>query len=166
MGSLFGLLQEQTLYFILSMKISTQGCFMVPYTFTHINDRLILISWLRSPSFSQEVDFIRELRQLLDDASTPLYFISDVRNGRMISAQAISQLVNLTNHENWGGSTAFSDNSLSNIFVSQFYRSLGTVKDANSTFQYAEEAIAYLQTIAPDITNDVNWSSYLPQVRS
>lgn len=135
-----------------------------PYEFVVIKPQLYLIKWIRTPHYREELTFVAELGDLLKNSEIPLYFISDVRNGRLISSQAISQLVALTKHDNWAGSTAFSDNSISNIFVSQFQKSLGSIKDKNSMFNYAEEAVAFIQALAPDLTDDIEWNTYFPKI--
>ena len=135
------------------------------YEFIEIVPRLYLIKWSRTPNYKEEMLFIEELRQLLNNADDSLYFISDVRKGRLISSQSIGQLVRLTDHDSWAGSTAYSENSISNLFVKQFHRSLGENKDKNSMFDYAEEAVAFIQKLAPDLTKDVEWVDFIPHIK-
>lgn len=128
------------------------------YTLTHLTPQLILIFWRRTPITDEAKAFIQSLQDTLDHASEPLYFISDLRRGRIVDVRIIHQLSQLTQHRNWAGSTAFSLNPISKIFLGSFQRLLTSTSDKNMTFDQPEDAIAFLEHLAPGLGATVDWS--------
>lgn len=135
---------------------------MSDYEFMRLSDELVLISWHRTPSSAKiEQQFVNELRQLLDSATIPQYIISDLRRGRIVTVRILSQLGQLTAHPNIGGSTAFSHDPLTNIFVATFKRLTGKYKSRNETFDTPEEALAFVESLKPGITNNIDWEKII-----
>lgn len=131
------------------------------YEIKAIKPTLFLITWNGYPSNGEAAQFIRELTALLNNAKEALYFISDLRKGCIVNVRMVSQLVALTQHPKWGGSTAFSKQPISRIFLNSFERLLPEAKGDNNTFEHPEEAISYLEMLAPELTKDVNWQEFI-----
>jgi hypothetical protein len=131
------------------------------YTLTHLTPRLVLITWRRTPIADEAKAFIQSLQDILDQASEPLYFISDLRRGRIVDVRIIHQLSQLTEHPHWAGSTAFSQNPISKIFLGSFQRLLTTTSDKNTTFDQPEDAIAFLEHLSPHVGEAVDWAHVL-----
>ena len=127
------------------------------YQFTKLHHTLVYIAWKRSPSTESGKAFIQALKQMLDQATEPLYFISDLRRGQIVDIRIIHQLIGLTQHRNWAGSTAFSQNPISRLFLGSFHKMLPSGLDKNATFDRPEEAIAFLEHLCPGLTASVNW---------
>jgi len=127
------------------------------YHFTTLHQTLIYITWKRTPSTENGKAFIQALQQILDQANAPLYFISDLRHGQIVDIRIIHQLIGLTQHPNWAGSTAFSQNPISRLFLGSFHKMLPAGLDKNATFDRPEEAIAFLEHLCPGLTSSVNW---------
>jgi hypothetical protein len=60
------------------------------------------------------------MHDMLDSAPQPLYFLSDLRKGRIVGMRAIAELGKCTQHPKWAGSTAFTQNPISRLFVDSF----------------------------------------------
>src|SRR5688500_6457245 len=90
---------------------------MSPYTIQQVTPQLVYIKWLRNPSDAESHQFLYDLHNILERATQTQYFISDLRRGRIMSVRAINQLSQLVQHQQWGGSTAFSQNPISKMFV-------------------------------------------------
>jgi hypothetical protein len=133
----------------------------MPYRFVPLNDRLILIAWSRTPNNTEATQYIRDLTTRLDQAAQPLYFISDMRRGRIIDIHIIRRLSNLSRHANWAGSTAFTQNPISQIFGDTYQKMVAHKVESNLIFDEPAQAIAYLETLCPGLTADINWADYL-----
>jgi hypothetical protein len=131
------------------------------YTLTHLTSQLILVSWRRTPIADEAKAFIQALQELLDTTTHPLYFISDLRRGRIVDVRIIHQLSQLTQHANWAGSTAFSQNPISKIFLGSFQRLLNSTSDKNVTFDHPEDAIAFIDDLCPGLKREVDWQTVL-----
>lgn len=130
------------------------------YTITPLMPRLILIRWRRTPITDEAKLFIQTLQDMLDQAAQSLYFISDLRHGRIVDVRVIHQLSHLTQHAMWGGSTAFSQNPISKIFLGSFQRMVAA-SDKNATFERPEDAVAFLEHLVPDLAAAVDWTQVL-----
>lgn len=136
------------------------------YKIQQLTPELVYIKWYKTPTMNSDapVQFIKALKQVLDEAEAPLYFISDLRLGRLISIHAVNQLSGLTRHENWAGSTAFSQDPLTAVFVDSFLK-MSDVKSQNELFDKFEDAIAFLLALKPDIADGVDWETILDTLR-
>jgi hypothetical protein len=131
------------------------------YQITLLKDNLVYIKWYRAArSNTHSVkEFIADLQGRLNAASAGLYFISDLRQGRIVDMRVIQQLAGLSKHEHWAGSTAFSDNPVSNVLVRSFSTFAGQPKEHREIWTTPEEAIAYLEAMKPGITDGVDWKT-------
>lgn len=136
------------------------------YNIHSMSEKLIWISWERTPTSQEAGDFLNQLKKLLDDADGLIYFISDLRRGRIIDMRVIQQLGALSAHPNWGGSSAFTESPISKLFVGNFQRMV--VKDAgkNSMFDQPEQALAFLEALEPGLTENIAWNEMILPDRS
>jgi hypothetical protein len=81
------------------------------FTFTPLSESVYFIQWHGIPNKEEGQAFISQLKQLLDDSPAPLYFMTDLRNGHIADNSTIRALGKLTQHANFGGSTAMGGNS-------------------------------------------------------
>ena len=131
------------------------------YHLLALNPQLIFITWERSPHPDEAQAFINNVERWLNHAPHPLYFLSDLRQGRIVDIRIINQLSQLTKHPCWGGSTAFSQSPLSKIFVGNFQKMSRTTQDVNTFFDLPEQAIEFLETLVPGITHNIDWHAIL-----
>jgi len=127
------------------------------YTITSLSEELVLIRWHRSPGAKVEDDYLHELKRLLDAASKPQFFLSDLRRGRIIGMRSIKQLSEFTSHKNWAGSTAFSKDPISKMLVGNFRAFSSNSESRNEMHNTPEEAIAFLESLKPGLTSNINW---------
>lgn len=133
------------------------------YQIKPVSPELVYIKWYANtdPRGKAEATFIADLTACLNQAPHPIYFISDVRAGRITDVGTLSQLANLTRHKNWAGSTAFAQNPLSAIFVSTFASLAKKGREHQEMQDTPGDALAYLESLKPGITNGIDWQSVL-----
>lgn len=135
---------------------------MGEYSIQALSDQLYLIIWHRSPeSLKIEFDFLKDLRSRLDSAEAPIYFISDLRNGRITNVQTLHQLGQMTTHPNWGGGIAFSQSPLTKVFVRTFTRLIRNPQVQDGICATPEEALAFIENLQPGITKGIDWNTVL-----
>jgi hypothetical protein len=125
---------------------------------------LIYIRWYmaKSSEASPLSAFISQLGRTLNEAPQPLYFLSDLRYGRILDIAVIQQLGGLTKHPNWAGSAAFSANPISQMLVGNFNRMRSDGKRKNrEIYDTPEEVIASLEVIKPGVSGGVDWIAIL-----
>lgn len=127
------------------------------YTCQYLSPNLILVTWHAYPSEDDERRFLSEHRQQLDAAESPLYYISDLRQGRIISADTLEQMSDLAKHPNYGGGTAFSNDPISRIMVSSFRRMSLEATTKTEFFDTIEEALGFLESLKVGITQNIDW---------
>lgn len=131
------------------------------YTIHELRTNLLLIRWHRNPvgNSKPETHFIDDLTMRLNKASDPLYFMSDLRNGRIINVRILQRLGALSQHDNWAGSTAFSSDPISSTFVGVFKKFAH--KDEQEIWDTPEEAIAYLESLEEGLTENIDWDTVI-----
>ena len=139
---------------------------MDSYECIELKPNLYLLRWRRTPSVGAPVEekFLTELRDILNNAKTPVYFISDLRKGKLLNALTLRELGLLTQHPKWGGSTAFSADPVTNLVVNVFKRYTkggSTYNSRDLTWEKPVDAITYLESLEPSITEDVDWQSVI-----
>lgn len=132
-----------------------------PFIFSRLSDRLVLITWTRTPDKTAEEDYLKQLGELLDAAEKPTYFISDIRKGRIIGMRSIQKLSEFTAHKNWAGSTAFSKDPVSKILLNSFKALSAKSESRNEMHTTPEEAISFIESLEPGITKDIDWDKVL-----
>ncbi|MFZ4827653.1 MAG: hypothetical protein ACOYLB_09860 [Phototrophicaceae bacterium] len=131
------------------------------YTIHQLSAQLVYIKWHKNPPICNEFqnDFLSKLKALLDQAEGKLFFVSDLRAGRIHDAKFIRKLaLLLTNHPQYGGSTSFAMDTISRTLVSVFTltsrRGYQTEIHPN-----AESAFDYIESLCPSILHGVNWQA-------
>ncbi|MAU08698.1 MAG: hypothetical protein CL607_02660 [Anaerolineaceae bacterium] len=132
------------------------------YEIEWLTDRVILITWHKSPMDPNVTTaYIRELHEILYSVTEPIFFLSDLRKGRIQDVRALQGLAELTKHKNWGGGASFSQNPLTRIFVDTVRRLAADINTRDGIFLTPEKAIAYLESLEPHITEDIDWNAVL-----
>lgn len=133
------------------------------YTIRGITDELLFIKWYRSPSADTKPQeaYVDDLRARMDASEVPLYFLSDLREGRIMDVTIIQRLGRLTHHANYGAGAAFSKDVFASVFVGVFSRFAKQEKGEGVFFEKMEDALAYLESFKPGLTRDINWGDVL-----
>ena len=131
------------------------------YQIQHLNAQLVLIRWQATPHYREAQQFISVLADMLAKTDVGLYFISDLRKGRVTHMQSIQQLTKLSQHEKWLGSVAFTDNPISEIFAGSFRNMLVNSKERNAILREPDKAIAFLEGLQSGLTNNIDWNDVL-----
>ncbi len=136
------------------------------YIIHRLSPDLVLITWVGLPQTGTRVElaFLAELKQLLDQADQPFYLISDLRQGRIVDVGLLKQLADLTQHKNWAGSSAFANNPISAIFVDTFTKFAHFDKGHREIWDTPEEALAYLESLKPGITANIDWNEVIKSI--
>lgn len=134
------------------------------YEITMIKPNLMFINWLRSPSPVEEKDFNMTLMSLLDETKQPIYLLSDLRHGRLMSFEAVRTLSGITHHANFAGSSGYTQNPMSVLFAKQFLMHLTRNRDRNTLFDYPRDAIKALHDLEPGIMDGVYWEEHIHDV--
>ncbi|MBE0689356.1 MAG: hypothetical protein IH587_04460 [Anaerolineae bacterium] len=129
------------------------------YSVHKLSERLYYIRWLKPPTSAEGHAFVDSLGRLLEESPQPVYFISDLRNGQITDVQVLRRLGGLTKHEKWAGSTAFSERIASKVFVNLF-TALAQTRH-REIWPTAEEALAYLESVCPGLTANIDWQDVL-----
>lgn len=129
------------------------------YTCQYLSPNLILVTWHTYPTEDDERHFLSEHRQQLGTAQEPLYYISDLRQGRIITVATLVRMSELTQHPNYGGGTAFSSDPISKIMVSSFRRMSLDATTKTAMFESLEEALGFLESLKAGITDGIDWNA-------
>lgn len=131
------------------------------YEITPLSKELLYIRWTASPEIGSptENQFLEDLTILLNNAKQPIYFLSDLRKGRISNMQTLWQLAQLAQHENWGGGTAFGNDPITNLLAQAFARFVRRANRQDEIWHTREQALAFLETLKPGITRGIDWST-------
>ncbi|MFP4322685.1 MAG: hypothetical protein ACLFTK_09540 [Anaerolineales bacterium] len=106
---------------------------------------------------------MRDIQKILDEATVPQYFLSDLRRGRIGNVKVLHRLSKIADHPLWGGGASFSQDPLTSMFVEVF---AGFVKTAaqrsDGIFNSPEEAIAHLDSLRPGLAESIQWATVIP----
>ena len=133
------------------------------YDLRQLTDELIFVKWYKTANeFTRpESDYIDDLRKRLADAQQPLYFLSDLRTGRIIDVGILQKLGALTRHANYGGGSAFSEDVISSMFVGVFSKFADAEKGSSVFYKTIDDALAYLEALKPEVTQSVDWQTFI-----
>jgi hypothetical protein len=136
------------------------------YILLNITDELLFIKWYRSPSedTKPQEDYVDDLRARMDASEFPLYFLSDLREGRIMDVSIIQRLGRLTHHPNYGAGTAFSKDVFSSMFVGVFSRFAKPEKGESVFYDKMEDSLAYLESFKPGLAHDIDWGAALARL--
>lgn len=133
------------------------------YKIARLTDELVFIRWYRTPATHADCEarYLTELERLLNESPVPLYFISDLRQGRIANVRTIQKLGALTQHKNWAGSTAFSKDPITSMLVRSFksFATSGTSRNEMQTTP--EQALSFIETLKPGLTEGIEWDKIL-----
>lgn len=132
------------------------------YQITCLSDQLVYIRWFReSDDPSAEEQFLHDLKYILDSAPRPVYTLSDLRDGRIDDVETVRKLAELTtSHPNYAGGTAFSQDAYTPMFVGLFSK-YAHARRSSELWPTFDLALNYLETLAPGITQGIDWESLL-----
>ncbi|MDX2138731.1 MAG: hypothetical protein SF123_11610 [Chloroflexota bacterium] len=130
------------------------------FAFHQVSDDLIFIRWTSTATHQDEVLFIKALQHCLNHAAHPLYFLSDLTNGCIVGIKPLGELGKLTQHRNWAGSTAFTLSMISRVYASSFRSLSRDTADKNTVCESVHEALAFLESLKPGVTADIDWERH------
>ncbi|MDX2163767.1 MAG: hypothetical protein SF162_20800 [bacterium] len=131
------------------------------YSIRRVSPALVLIRWYTIPDDRAEQHYLEALEQVLNDCDRPCYFLSDLRKGRIITLSTLQALGALAHHPNWAGSTAFGDEPFTQIMVGSFQMFARSTPSANGLHTHAAQALAFLESLQPGITQGIDWETLL-----
>ncbi|MAS33215.1 MAG: hypothetical protein CL610_04360 [Anaerolineaceae bacterium] len=134
------------------------------YQIHKLKDDLVYICWYQTPKPNSGTDtqYLADMEALLNEAETPIYFVSDLRKGRITDIRAIRMLAKLTRHRNWAGSTAFSEDPITGILVGSFRAFAADKRTSNDEIKRVpEEALQFLNELKPGIVDGIDWDSII-----
>ncbi len=133
------------------------------YRLQALTKELVYIKWYRlsKEETQSKIHFIRDMEQLLDQAEAPLYFLSDLRQGRIVDVNLLQKLGGLTQHANYGGGSAFSKDVLSEIFVGLFSKFAAPKQGDSVFYENIEDALAYLESLKAGLAHNIDWNAVL-----
>lgn len=134
------------------------------YEFNYISSNLILVTWVRYPTRDEEKQFLKDHTEQLESATEPIYYISDLRLGRIVTMNIVNQMSQLAKHPNYGGSTAFSEDLISKIVVQSFQTFSQEALNKSLMVDTVEEALAFLETLKAGITQGIDWDDYIKPI--
>jgi hypothetical protein len=138
------------------------------YYLKALSEELLFIKWYKVPvgeATQPESHFIHDLKERLDTSPHPLYFLSDLRQGRITDVKILHQLGQLTRHANYGGGMAFSGDLISGIFVGVFSEFALPEKGTDVFHETIQDALAHLEAMKPGVTQVVDWAEVLEEVK-
>lgn len=136
------------------------------YDLRQLSDELVFVKWYKTANTSTkpESEYIEDLRRLLKESPHPLYFLSDLRQGRIVDVGILQKLGTLTQHENYGGGAAFSEDVISSMFVGIFSKFATAEKGSSVFYKTIDDALSYLEALKPGVTQTVDWQSFIAEL--
>ena len=133
------------------------------YDLRPLTDELIFVKWYKTANSltRPEADYIDDLRQRLNASPQPLYFLSDLRAGRIMDVSILQKLGNLTRHPNYGGGSAFSEDVIASMFVGIFSKFATAEKGTSVFFKTISDALAHLEALKPGVASPIDWQSFI-----
>lgn len=133
------------------------------YEITRVSDKIIFIKRHCDPCEpAVEEQFLADLEQALDEAGHPVYVISDLRAGRIKEVETLRKLGELVvEHPNFAGSTAFTGDIYTPLFVRIFSRFARQLRPSNEVWANPNDALAYLESLELGVTEGIDWEALL-----
>jgi hypothetical protein len=133
------------------------------FQFTRLNEHLFYICWYDTPPLgdSAELQFLEEAKKIVNEATTPQYFISDLRKGRLTNVEILRKLGSVAKNPMWGGGTGFTLDPLSRIFAGIYVRFAKNAQERDAMFDRPEDALAFLESLKQGITANIDWPKVL-----
>lgn len=131
------------------------------YSFRNLSKQLVLIRWEKTPNEKEREQFLHEVKRTLENAESPIYFISDLRRGRISDLQTIRQLIQILEHKNYAGSVSFSSDTRTKLIAGVFTKLANTEGMRDKDCETLEEAMGFLESLSAGLTKDIDWESVL-----
>jgi hypothetical protein len=134
----------------------------MPFTFTALPNNLYFIRWEGGKATRTDgQQYILMFESLLAKATSPIYFITDLRQGHIGDIDILRRLSKLSSHPFWGGGTAFGNAPESEVFASFFARMVERQRRDDDVWPRPEQALAYLEALKPGITQGIDWAALI-----
>jgi hypothetical protein len=130
------------------------------YHLTLLSPQLVFIQPDAEPTREDDRVYLAEVRRLLDEASSPIYFLVDFRQYMTTNVSTINKLAQLSTHENFGGSVAFSSDRSRAVYTG-LYASLSGVEGPRTLSDDSYTAIGQLEALSPGVTQGIEWEKVL-----
>ncbi|MBZ0308249.1 MAG: hypothetical protein K8I82_19445 [Anaerolineae bacterium] len=133
---------------------------MTAYRFQKLSKELVYIRWEKTPNEKERDAFLKDIQRTLDESEGKLYFISDLRKGRISDLQSLRQLVQiLLRSDKYAGGCSFSSDAKTKTLAGVFAKIADTQNVRDKDCETAEEALAFLETLCPELTKDIDWKN-------
>jgi hypothetical protein len=133
------------------------------YSITFLSDELVFIQWLTSPSETSPSNdqFVAELKNCLDSSQQPIYFLSDLRRGRVLRLETARKISHLWSHENFGGGSAFSSDPGKMMVIGYLEKVARHTDQPYQVYESLQEALFFLEELKPGLTQGIDWQKVL-----
>jgi hypothetical protein len=132
----------------------------VDYEKVQLSDRVILFRWkkvIHQPC-PETVQWTEDINNFIEGASSPVYFVSDLRQGHVADVSILRELGKYTSHPNWGGGCSLGK-ELSTRIYAQTYERLSPAKDGGVVKTNIRDIVAYLESLETGITEGIDWEN-------
>ena len=116
-----------------------------------LSDELIFIRWLRDSSTVSENALLSLIEMLLDEAPSPIYFLTDAQDGLMTNPRALRRMADLTRHNNFGAAVSYGHKVSASKYYETF-RMMAAPSHREDMVRSVDEALDTLETVRPGIT--------------
>ena len=125
------------------------------YSIRFLTPKIIFVQWYQTPMNGslEGLQFIRDLNEIVNEADTVVYILSDLREGRLIDVVQIRQLSKITKNPNYGGSVAFADDYQTSVYAGLFATAAKRTEEVQPDLA---KALAHLEEIAPGVTAGID----------
>jgi hypothetical protein len=135
------------------------------YVLTALNPNLIYINLTEAPTPADDQVYIQKVSEILDSATETVYFLVDFRKSITSNVSTIRRLAELTKHDNFGASIAFSSTQVRQVYAALF-AGLAANGQTRNFYPDPQGAIDALETLKPGLTADIDWQGVLVKTNS
>lgn len=135
------------------------------YRIWKVNDQCFFIKWYRTPAMGSDSQrlYLAEMQQYLDEASQPIYFLSDLQDGHIDDIPTLHTLGELAKHPQWGGGASFGTNRATTTMANLFKRIAHRADQEDGIFPTLDKALDYLEKQKSGLTSGIDWDALLAQ---
>ncbi|MGB1285579.1 MAG: hypothetical protein ACPG7F_03510 [Aggregatilineales bacterium] len=130
------------------------------YHIIMIKEQLIYIYLAAEPSIEDDREYVEKLRQILEDAEVPIYFLIDFTHHITTRMPTIQRLAQLAKHPNTGASRAFGADARY-VSYGRVFATFSNLAGQTAFFPDAEAALSSLAELQPGLDDDVNIDEFL-----
>lgn len=130
------------------------------YRIQILKPNVVLIQWFTTPPHHAPVlqEWLAELWNIVNTATEPICFVSDLRNGCVTDIHALKELAAIAQHPKCALGVGFSQSISSEVYANLFAR---ISKENNPITDSPEAALRVLEDYQPGISADIDWRSAL-----